>query len=104
MALRVRVCRVSDVVPDELRAFRVKGVTWPVMVMIVEGTIVATAGVCPHEDVELADGYLVGKMVICPAHAYSYDVTTGKCTHDPDLNLRRYAVTIVGDEVWADLL
>ena len=32
MALRVRVCRLADVVDDELRAFAVRGVTWPVIV------------------------------------------------------------------------
>ena len=32
MALRVRVCRLADVVAGELRAFAVAGVTWPVIV------------------------------------------------------------------------
>ena len=82
MALRVRVCKLADVVRDELRAFPVKGVTWPVIVTYVDDELVACAGVCPHEDVELADGDLFGHTIICPAHAYAFDLRTGACAHD----------------------
>jgi nitrite reductase/ring-hydroxylating ferredoxin subunit len=104
MALRVRVCTVAEVVDDELRAFAVRGVTWPVIVTRLDGEIVAVPGVCPHEDVPLADGYLHAGAIICPGHAYRFDLRTGRCAHDAGLELRRYPVTIVGDEVWADLL
>ena len=104
MALRVFVCRLSDVVPDELREFAVKGVTWPVIVTSVGGELFAVPGVCPHEDVRLVDGYLHGTVLMCPAHAYNYDLRTGRCRHDTTLELRRYPITIVGGEVWVDLL
>ena len=104
MALRVRVCRLADVVLGELRAFPVTGVTWPVIVTYVGPDLVACAGVCPHEDVPLADGYLFDATLMCPAHAYTFDLRTGRCTHDPTLELRRYPVTLVGDDVYVDLL
>lgn len=104
MALRVRVCRLADVAVDELRAFRVAGVTWPVLVTIVDGALVALPGVCPHEDVALADGILVGSEIVCRGHGWSFDVHTGRCRHAPTLELRRYPITLVGDEIWVDLL
>ena len=104
MALRVRVCRLADIVPGELRAFSVEGVTWPVIVTYVDGELVACPGVCPHEDVALVDGDLEGATITCPGHGYRFDLHTGRCKHDPGLELRRYPITIVGDEVWADLL
>ena len=104
MALRVRVCRLDEVQADEVNAFRVSGVTWPVIVTRIEGELVATAGVCPHEDVSLANGYIDGDTLVCPGHAYGFDLRTGKCRHDASLLLRRYAVTVVGDEIWVDLL
>lgn len=104
MALRVRVCMLSDVVDDQLRAFRVSGVTWPVIVTRIEGELVAVPGVCPHEDVELSNGDLHGTVLTCPGHAYEFDLRTGRCIHDPTLGLRRYPVRIVADEVWVDLL
>lgn len=104
MALRVFVCRLADVVPGELRDFAVKGVTWPVIVAYVDNALVATAGVCPHENVRLVDGYLHDHWLICPAHAYNFNLKTGRCAHDPKLELRRYPITLVGDEVWVDLI
>jgi nitrite reductase/ring-hydroxylating ferredoxin subunit len=104
VALRVRVCRLADVVDGEPRAFAVAGVTWPVIVTRVEGQLFAVPGVCPHEDVALADGDLAGTVLTCPGHGYGFDLRTGRCRHDPELELRRYAITLVGEEVWVDLL
>ncbi len=66
MALHLYVCRVGDIAPGQLRAFPVAGVTWPVIVTIVDGEILACPGVCPHEDVALAGGDLTGATITCP--------------------------------------
>jgi len=104
VALRVRVCAIHDVAAGELRAFRVEGVTWPVIVTIVDGELVAVPGVCPHEDVALWNGELDGSAIVCPGHGYHFDVHTGRCAHDAGLELRRYPITQIGDEIWVDLL
>ncbi len=103
--LRVRVCERASVVEGAIRAFAVRGVTWPVIVTSIAGELVAFPGVCPHEDVELADyGVIEGGEVRCRVHGYRFDLATGACEHSPGLHLRRYKVTLVGDDVWVDLL
>jgi nitrite reductase/ring-hydroxylating ferredoxin subunit len=104
MALRVRVCKLADVADDEIRAFQVTGVTWPVIVTRIDGNLLAVPGVCPHEDVALADGSLHGTEIVCPGHGWAFDVQTGRCRHAPWLELRRYPITLVGDDVFVDLL
>lgn len=104
MALRVRVCSLTDVVDGELRPFKVPGVTWPVIVTRVDGELFACPGVCPHEDVALWNGELAGTVITCAGHGYDFDMRTGRCKHDPALHLRRYPITLVGDEIWVDLL
>jgi len=104
MALRVRVCTVDDVADGALRAFAVPGVTWPVIVTRIDGDLVAFPGVCPHEDVALAGGELRDGVITCPGHAYQFDLRTGRCQHDAQLELRRYPITLVGREIWVDLL
>jgi len=105
MALRVRVCELDDVAAGELRGFPVPGVTWPVMVTILDGDLVAFPGVCPHDDVSLVDyGVLGERAVVCRVHGYRFDLDTGRCEHQPALALRRYRVTVVGGQVWVDLL
>jgi toluene monooxygenase system ferredoxin subunit len=104
VALRVRVCGVADVAEGEHRGFAVRGVTWPILVARLSGEIIATAGVCPHEDVSLVDGNLEGTSIVCPGHGYHFDLLTGRCAHDVHLHLRRYKVRIIDDAVWVDLL
>jgi nitrite reductase/ring-hydroxylating ferredoxin subunit len=105
VALRVRVCELDDVAPGELRAFAVAGVTWPVMVTIVDGDLFAFQGVCPHEDVSLADyGAIAGAEVTCRVHGYRFDLGSGRCEHAPGLHLRRYPITVIGTTIWVDLL
>ena len=104
MPLRVRVCR-RDEVGGELRGFVVPGVTWPVMVAIVDGELVAFPGVCPHDDVSLVDyGVMEGAELRCRVHGYRFDVRDGHCEHMPQLHLRRYRITLVDDDLWVDLL
>jgi toluene monooxygenase system ferredoxin subunit len=102
--LRARLVRVDEVPVGTMRAVRVPGVTWPVLVTRLGGEIIATAGVCPHEDVALADGDLDDACLTCPGHGYQFDIRTGACGHDPRLHLRRYRVVVLDDEVWIDLL
>ncbi len=104
MALRVRVCARLDVQAGTLKAFQVTGVTWPVLITVVDGEVVAVPGVCPHEDVPLAKGTLDRGELICPGHGYTFDLRDGTCTHDPTLVLRRYPVTIVDGQIYVDLL
>ena len=104
MALRVRVCRAEDVVEGAVRGFSVPGVVWPVMVTRLDGEVVATTSVCPHEDVLLLGGELQDGVITCPGHGYELDLRSGRCLHDARLELRRYRVTLVGDEVWIDLV
>ncbi|HEX7838168.1 MAG TPA: Rieske 2Fe-2S domain-containing protein [Kofleriaceae bacterium] len=104
MSLRVRVCALAEVADGELRAFAVPGVTWPVIVTRTGGELIAIPGVCPHEDVALEGGELRGAAIVCPGHGYQFDLRTGRCKHDPGLALRRYPITLIGGEVWVDLL
>jgi nitrite reductase/ring-hydroxylating ferredoxin subunit len=105
VALRVLVCKVGDVVAGALRGFAVPGVTWPVMVTTLDGEIIAFPGVCPHDDVSLVDyGVRDDDMLRCRVHGYRFDLRDGSCEHAPGLHLRRYRVTIAGDDVYCDLL
>ena len=104
MVLCCYVCDITAVVPDELRSFPVEGLTWPVLATIVDGNVVVCQGVCPHEDVSLVGGRLVGHSIICAAHGYRFDLRTGRCAHRKSLELRRYPVTLIADQVWVDLL
>jgi nitrite reductase/ring-hydroxylating ferredoxin subunit len=103
VGLRFRLAPRAALPEGELAEFLVEGVTWPILAGVIDGEVIATAGVCPHEDVRLAGGYLAEGCLVCPGHAYHFDLRTGACTHDPSLVLRRYRVSEVDGDVWVDL-
>lgn len=104
MALKLRVCRVDEVLPGEVRGFDVDGVAVPVLVANVDGTLYASTSMCPHEDVSLIDGAHIGAKLICPGHAYEFDLRTGACSHDPKLRLHCYRVSVVDDVLYVDII
>jgi nitrite reductase (NADH) small subunit len=42
------------------------------------GELFATQAECPHKGGPLADGIVGGGTVICPLHAYKYDLESGR--------------------------
>lgn len=104
IGLRVRVCRLDEVAPGETKGFEVEGASHPVLVANVDGRYMAASSMCPHEDVSLLGGKRKGMRVICPGHGYRFDLETGTCSHDPKLRLARYQVSIVGDELYVNLM
>lgn len=102
--LRLRLGALVDLPVGTLRAFTVPGVTWPILAGRFDDEIIATAGVCPHEDVSLADGDVADGCLTCPGHGYVFELRTGACQHDRDLTLRRYRTVVIDGEVWVELV
>lgn len=104
MALRVQVCRVGDVAPGESRGFAVPGVDIPIMITNLDGRLIATPSMCPHEDVSLLGCKRRGAIIICRGHGYRFDLRTGACSHDARLVLQRYRVSIENEVLYVDLV
>jgi 3-phenylpropionate/trans-cinnamate dioxygenase ferredoxin subunit len=55
----------------------------------------ATDGLCTHENVELADGFVMGTIIECPMHNGRFDFTTGEAKGAPAcVNLVIYPVKV----------
>ena len=60
-----------------------------------DGRYFATDGLCTHEQVELADGFVQGTIIECPMHNGRFDFTTGEAKGAPAcVNLATYPVKI----------
>lgn len=49
---------------------------------------------CPHRAGSLADGIVVGGVVVCPLHGRKFDLASGRCVND-HVQVRAYAVILV---------
>lgn len=61
------------------------------------GEIFATQAACPHKDGPLADGIVGGGRVICPLHAYTFDLASGRPVSGACEGLRVYEVAVSAD-------
>ena len=67
------------------------------------GEISAMDNVCLHRGGPLGQGTVEGGKIVCPWHAWMYDLRTGAVSHDSATRVRVYPVKIVGDDVMVDL-
>jgi nitrite reductase/ring-hydroxylating ferredoxin subunit len=54
-----------------------------VLLIRLEGAIVALEGICPHLGGLLGDGRLEGRRLTCPVHEAAFDARTGTVLADP---------------------
>ena len=54
---------------------------------------------CPHMGASLAEGYVEGKMVTCPWHAWRFCIRDGKWEDNPRTRVDCFDVKIEGDDV-----
>lgn len=96
-----RVCSLDDLWEGEMESFEVDG--QDVLVMCVEGGEVrAYQGVCPHQDVPLVEGSFDGRLLVCRAHQWVFDATSGIGVNPGNCRLAEYRVRVDGDEVFVD--
>ncbi len=59
-----------------------------------DGKLFATQAACPHKAGPLADGIVGAGKVICPLHAYKFDLCTGQPVGNDCKALKTYAVAV----------
>lgn len=52
---------------------------------------------CPHQGASLAEGLVVGGLVICRWHSWAFDVRSGQCPSAPHVGVRTYDVRCRGE-------
>jgi nitrite reductase/ring-hydroxylating ferredoxin subunit len=86
------------------------------------GRLYGLPNLCPHQTGPLCEGRRVtgtlaadaesgwrprwvmdGEVVVCPWHGLEYHVPTGRCLAYPEIQLRRYEVSVEGGDVVVSL-
>ena len=97
MSEYVRALALSDLPPGQCVEVSVAGK--PVALYNVAGVVYATSNTCIHRGGPLGQGALDGPVVLCPWHAWSWDVTTGENTANPELKIPTYPVKVADGQV-----
>ncbi|MBU0983082.1 MAG: Rieske (2Fe-2S) protein [candidate division Zixibacteria bacterium] len=54
---------------------------------------------CKHMRASLANGDVADGVVTCRWHGWKYDLETGECLTNDGFRLKRYDVTVIGDDI-----
>ena len=65
----------------------------------VNGTYSAMDNICLHRGGPLGQGMLDGPIVMCPWHAWTWNVVTGENASNPELKIATYPVKVEGGDV-----
>ncbi len=102
MADWVRICSVVEgPQTDEVTKVEIAGTA--VCLANVGGKFHALDNLCPHRQGPLGQGWVEGKAVICPWHAWAFDVTTGVAAEPERAQVRVYPVREEGGDLLMDL-
>jgi nitrite reductase (NADH) small subunit len=97
----VRLCSVSEL-PPEGGVHEVEAGSQAFCVARLNGKISVLDNECPHHGGPLGEGMIEGGKVVCPWHAYAFDLVTGVCD-DLKEQVRVYAVSTSGEDVMVNL-
>ncbi len=97
MANFVRVASVSEIPPGQGKVVDLNGRA--IAVFNCDGTFYAIDNTCKHQGGPLGEGELAGRVVTCPWHGWTYDVSTGISPDDPDCSVDRFEVKVQGEDV-----
>ncbi len=88
----IRAIRASELAPGQCREVLVG--SKPVALFNVDGAYYALSNMCLHRGGPLGQGMLSGPVVMCPWHAWTWDVRSGQLTANPELKLPCYEVKL----------
>lgn len=94
----VDVCAVDDIDEEDVIRFDHGDDTFAVY--RTESGYYATAGLCTHEQVHLADGLVLDEIIECPMHQGQFHIPSGDTRGGPVcVNIKTYPVKVDGDRV-----
>lgn len=91
------VARVGEIPENQGRTFEVDGRL--IALFHTNEGYFAIDDLCPHAGASLGAGYVENCVVVCPLHAWRFDVRDGTWCDNRRLKTDSYAVRIVGDEI-----
>jgi toluene monooxygenase system ferredoxin subunit len=97
----VKVCSADDLWEGEMESFEVNG-SEVLLVSPLDGDVRAFQGICPHQDIPLIEGKFDGKVVICRAHQWVFDASSGEGVNPAGCRLAEYPLKIENGDILID--
>ncbi|HEU5396858.1 MAG TPA: MocE family 2Fe-2S type ferredoxin [Verrucomicrobiae bacterium] len=99
----IKACKADDIEPEDVLRFDHGDRTFAIY-RTSDDKFYATDGLCTHQAVHLAGGFVMGNIIECPKHNGRFDFTTGQAKGAPVcVNLKTHPVKVEGGEVFLQI-
>lgn len=96
----IEVCASGDLAKDDVIGVDIGGQT-VIVVRDEKGAVFAADGLCTHEAVSLAEGFVMDGRIICPKHGGEFDYRTGMAIAGPVCeHLRKWSALEREGKIW----
>ncbi|MBI3273133.1 MAG: Rieske 2Fe-2S domain-containing protein [Planctomycetes bacterium] len=93
----VKVARLAEVPPGGRKLVQIEARR--IVVFNLEGRLYAVKAICPHRGGDLARGQLAGTLLLCPDHAWGFELATGACDRGAPWRVSTYEVRVEAEDV-----
>jgi NAD(P)H-dependent nitrite reductase small subunit len=95
------VCSIYDVRSGKGKKVRIKNRT--IALFKYKNDVYAIQNRCPHQNADLADGYIKDDRVYCSLHHWSFDIFTGAYFFNPKVSIQTFEVKIENDKIFVGI-
>jgi nitrite reductase/ring-hydroxylating ferredoxin subunit len=92
-----KVAEIEELKPGKRKVVSVNGTE--IVIFNLDGEFYAINNKCPHADFSLGYGLVYGEEIICPGHAWTFNLTTGECITKKSQPVKTYNVVIEGKDI-----
>lgn len=93
-----KLCQTTEIAPGKMKGFDVEG--RHVLVLNIGGEFKACDGVCPHQEVMLAEGIFDGTLLTCHSHLWQWNVREEEIEREAEEDLVYFQLHVDGGEIW----
>jgi nitrite reductase (NADH) small subunit len=98
---RVKVAETAELLPGNGMVVLVEG--QELALFNVNGVFYCTENECPHREGPLGEGELTDDVVMCPWHAWTFNVRTGENADGFGICLKTYPCVVENGDVLVEL-
>lgn len=96
---KIRICNSAEIPTNGMKGYDIEG-GQKILIAHAGDCYYAYQGICPHQEVCLAEGYYDGAVLTCHQHLWQWDITTGKAIGLAEAPLEKYEVKVEDGEIF----
>ncbi|GAX89152.1 NifU family protein [Effusibacillus lacus] len=85
---------------EEGRQVRVSLEECDILLVRIDGKVMAFRNQCPHMGMSLDGGLVDGNAITCPWHGFRFNLSTGECITAPHMQLEPFPVRVEDQWIW----